>query len=351
MNYNDAIRNTFNQWVNKARVPGNAFVRVYCPSRSVDIQLAASLIDKAPLPVDQPNYLASCGKLFTATLVAQLVEAGKLGFYDPIGHYLDPELMSGLHLYRGQDYSDQITVRHLLSQTSGLPDHFWPLLKRLVKEPGFDLSTREAIEWSKTHMKPRFRPGQGFNYTDINYHLLGLILEQIEGEPFHDILHRQLFQPLGMTHSSVLHCSAPAAADTLPVADFYLDKTAINPLKAYAALDYAGGSVVAPLNEALIFMQALVNHQLISQETLTTMQSDKTRFNPIIDYGYGIWQLSPTFLILPQKYQCWGVVGATGAFMFYHPGLEAYLIGNFNSSRYMRKGVRFLMSLIKALNP
>lgn len=350
MNPSEAVTNTFNQWVNTARVPGNAFLRVYCPSRSVDIGLAASLADKTPLPVQQPNYMASCGKLFTSTLVAQRVEAGKLGFDDPIGQYLDADLMSGLHVYRGKDCSDQITIRHLLKQTSGLPDHFWPLLKRMVKETDFNLSTREAIEWSKTGMKPKFKPGEGYNYTDINYHLLGLILEQVDDSSFHDILHRNIFRPLDMTHSSVLHSSSPDAPDTGPAADFYLENTLLNPYKAYAALDYSGGSVVTSVDDALVFMQALVRHELVSEQTLATMQSDKARFNAIIDYGHGIWQLRPVPIILPRKFQSWGVVGATGAFMFYHPSLDAYLIGNFNNFHYMRKGVRFLMKLINALH-
>jgi len=68
-----------------------------------------------------------------------------------------------------------------------------------------------------------------------------------------------------------------------------------------------------------------------------------------IDYGYGIWQFRTIPVLMPQKYNCWGCVGATGAFMFYHPGLDAYLIGNFNDVSYKSKGLRFMLEVIKKL--
>jgi D-alanyl-D-alanine carboxypeptidase len=79
------------------------------------------------------------------------------------------------------------------------------------------------------------------------------------------------------------------------------------------------------------------------------MISDKMRLQPTFDYGYGIWQLKPIPVLLPAKYSCWGVLGATGAFMFYHPELETYLIGNFNHTAYQKKCVRFMLKVIKSL--
>ena len=52
---------------------------------------------------------------------------------------------------------------------------------------------------------------------------------------------------------------------------------------------------------------------------------------------------------MPEKYNCWGCVGVTGAFMFYHPGLDAYLIGNFNDVSYKSKGLKFMIKVIKKL--
>ena len=95
----------------------------------------------------------------------------------------------------------------------------------------------------------------------------------------------------------------------------------------------------------------MINHpiQLISAATLETMKNDSGKLYLGIDYGYGIWQFKTIPVLLPKKYNCWGCVGATGAFMFYHPGLDTYLIGNFNDSSYMRKGLKFMKNAIKKL--
>ncbi|MGM0739619.1 MAG: serine hydrolase domain-containing protein, partial [Bacteroidota bacterium] len=71
-------------------------------------------------------------------------------------------------------------------------------------------------------------------------------------------------------------------------------------------------------------------HQLISKETLETMKNDKARLNPGFDYGYGIWQVRTIPLLMPEKSKSWGVLGVRGTIMFYHPMLNAYLIGSFN---------------------
>jgi D-alanyl-D-alanine carboxypeptidase len=120
-------------------------------------------------------------------------------------------------------------------------------------------------------------------------------------------------------------------------------------MKGLAGIDYAGGGVVAPMAELLAFMKALVNGTLVSAETLERMKSDKARLFPEFDYGYGIWQVRPIPVLLPAKYRSWGVLGSTGAFMFYHPELEAYLIGTFNHGAYQKKAVRFMFKIINAL--
>ncbi|WP_408956605.1 serine hydrolase domain-containing protein [Natroniella sp. ANB-PHB2] len=127
----------------------------------------------------QPNYMASVGKLFTSTIISILFEKGELSFDDSISKYLGDELLDGLHVYKGKDYTDHIKIKHLLKQTSGLPENFWPLLEDLFEDPNFKISPREAIIWAKDNSETECPPGKEVNYTDTNYHLLGLIIENI----------------------------------------------------------------------------------------------------------------------------------------------------------------------------
>lgn len=327
----------------------NAYLLVHSDKSGLHLNLAEGAGENGKPAPHQPVYMASVGKLFTATIVSILHEQGALSFEDRISLHLDSGLIDGLHVYKGKDYSGEIQIRHLLNQTSGLPDNFYPLLNKLLKDRDFEISPREAVEWAKQNLTPQAPPGKNSYYTDTNYHLLGLIIENVCGEPFHAVLKKRIFDPVGMKHAYMLHYSEPGEANPHPEAGFYTGQTRVNDIKGFAGLDYAGGGVVAPMEDLLLFMKALTGHQLISKETLETMKNDMARLNPGFDYGYGIWQVRPVPLLMPAKYKSWGVLGATGAFMFYHPELDAYLIGNFNHTSWQRKCVRFMFRIMDKL--
>ena len=198
--------------------------------------------------------------------------------------------------------------------------------------------------WGKEHLEPKGKPGQKHHYTDTNYYLLGMIVESITGRPFHEVLHGYIFDPLGMKSAYMQGYSEPAVPSEYPLASFYIDGVDGSTLPGLPGIDYAGGGVVATLDDYLTFMQALVDHRLVSAETLELMQSDDYRSYPTIRYGYGIWKLVTIPLIMPKKYYSWGCVGATGAFLFHHPRTESYIVGTFNDVSYMSKGLRWMLS-------
>jgi D-alanyl-D-alanine carboxypeptidase len=68
-----------------------------------------------------------------------------------------------------------------------------------------------------------------------------------------------------------------------------------------------------------------------------------------IDYGYGMMKIRTVPVVMPAKFNCWGNAGSTGSFMFYHPALDAYLIGSLNQFRYHSKGIRFMLRVIDRL--
>jgi D-alanyl-D-alanine carboxypeptidase len=337
-----SIEAMFRNQVSKDKTVKNAYLLVHSDQMDIHVNLAEGTTGSLPADPHQPNYMASVGKLLTSTIVSILYEQGILSFDDPIAEHLDQELLKGLHVYKGTDHTNEIRIKHLLNQTSGLPDDFEPLLDELLVDPDFRITPREAIEWVKKHAESHFPPGTGFHYTDTNYHLLGLIIEKRTGLPFHEALKEYIYKPLEMKHASMLHYSEPMEPCSFPIADFYARGTRLNEIEAFGNLDYAGGGVVAPTEDLLTFMKALVSHQLISEGTLQTMMADRNKFTMGIQYGYGTWHLTPIPLLMPKRYASWGVGGATGAFMFYHPEMDAYFIGTFNDLSYKRKFVQFM---------
>ncbi|MCC5913252.1 MAG: beta-lactamase family protein [Balneolaceae bacterium] len=341
----NGIETLFHKSFKKDKRLKNTYLLVHSEKHGIDLNLAAGSTDGVPASTEQANYMASVGKIFTSTVIGMLAEEGKLKFDDPISAHLDKELMRKLHVFKGRDYSNLIKIRHLLNQTSGLPDDFWPLMEKLLKGEIVAQSTREAVIWSKENREPHFPPGKGYRYNDTNYHLLGFIIEAVTGKPCHEVFAERIFRPLGMDHSYILGRSEPEVPAKHPVAGFWLNDLKVNDLEGFTALDYTGGGVVATTTDLLKFMMALTSHRLVSEETLKQMMDDKARFGPAIEYGYGIWQITPLPLLMPKKYCSWGVLGATGAFLFYHPKLESYIIGTFNDAAYERKSVRFMMKV------
>jgi len=137
----------------------------------------------------------SLGKQFTAALVLQLARAGKLGLDDPIRRYL-PD---------GPPSWDSITVRHLLTHTSGLPDY---------TDSVVDLR-RDYTEAELVHVAAglplHFRPGDHWRYSNTGYVLLGAIIRQVSGTFYGDLLRRRIFAPLGMRTARII-----SEADLVP---------------------------------------------------------------------------------------------------------------------------------------
>ncbi len=146
-----------------------------------------------PPPSPQtPFVLGSTTKSFTALAVMQLVEAGKIQLDAPVQCYLP--------WFRVADpvASAQITVRHLLNQTSGLPMLAgMTLLADLDSSP--DAAERQAHSLSR--LKLAHPVGAVFEYSNLNYNLLGLIIEATSGESYPDYIQNHIFKPLDMSHS------------------------------------------------------------------------------------------------------------------------------------------------------
>jgi D-alanyl-D-alanine carboxypeptidase len=347
------IESAFRNEVSNSKKVKNAYLLVECKKKGVYLNIAEGETDGVAANPRQPVHLASVGKLFTAALTGILHDEGKLGFDDPISLYLDDELMKGLHVYKGKEYSDKIRIYHLLQQTSGLYDVFYKLWEKMTKGP-FEITPREAVVWGKENMKPIAPPGQKLHYTDTNYYLMGLIIEQVTGKQFYEVLHEKIFDPLGMKHACMWRYSKPLEDPEQPMASMWIDGIDARTIPQLSRIDYAGGGITAPLEDYLLFIKAFNEQRLVKQETFETMLHHTVPMGfPTVgfNYGYSIWKFRPVPLLLPKKLLCWGCVGVTGAFMFFHPGTESYIIGSFNDMSYRSKALNFMIrKVVKQLS-
>lgn len=146
-----------------------------------------------PVTPDTVFELASVTKQFTATAIMLLVEEGKVGLDDPIRQYLahTPDAWKG------------ITVRHLLTHTAGLASLETGF--RALYTGGVRANYTTAAMFEAATKDPMsFEPGERWQYSDVGYFLLGMILEKASGQRYREFVTERFFQPLGMTASSVL---------------------------------------------------------------------------------------------------------------------------------------------------
>jgi CubicO group peptidase (beta-lactamase class C family) len=151
-----------------------------------------------PVTADTPFQLASLTKAFTAVAIMQLVEEGRVDLDAPARRYL-PSFSPGTPQQAGM--VDAITVRRLLQHVSGLP--------RRIDDPtstaegdGVDAIARRVAGLAGVPLIAA--PGERYEYGNVNYEVLGQVVEAVTGRPFDEVVEQRIYEPLGMTHSHVL---------------------------------------------------------------------------------------------------------------------------------------------------
>jgi CubicO group peptidase (beta-lactamase class C family) len=151
----------------------------------------ANLNDDIPNTPATVFHVASMSKQFTAAAIVLLAQEGKLSLDDDVRKYI-PEL---------PDFGQRITIRHLVHHTSGLRDQ-WNLLDLAGWRYSLDLITDDDVMSVMTRQKDlNFKPGDRHVYCNTGYTLMGLIVKRVSGMSLREFTTKNIFEPLGMTHT------------------------------------------------------------------------------------------------------------------------------------------------------
>jgi len=151
----------------------------------------ADLNDDVPITPATVFHVASISKQFTAASIVLLAQQGKLSLDDDVHKYV-PDL---------PDFGERITIRHLVHHTSGLRDQ-WTLLGLAGWRYSLDLITDDDVMSVTTRQKDlNFKPGDKYLYSSTGYTLMGLIVKRVSGMSLREFTTRNIFEPLGMTHT------------------------------------------------------------------------------------------------------------------------------------------------------
>lgn len=225
---------------------------------------------------DTPFEIGSITKQFTAAAIVQLQEAGKLKLDDPLARYL-PDA----------PHAHEVTLRQLLSHTSGLHDYFdgpEQEVDALVTQPiAFDrLIARIAG-------RPLdFAPGSRWSYSNTGYLLLGRVIEVVSGEPYGDYVRRHLLAPLDMRHTFTL--ADTARLDGMAVG--YRHENGVLRRSPYFHPDWSGaaGFLVSTLDDLARWDRGLVEGRVVSKAGYIEMMTPaRTTEGNSADYGLGLF--------------------------------------------------------------
>jgi len=195
--------------------------------------------------------IQSITKTFTSAAILLLAEEGKLSIDDPISKHLDgtPDTWKG------------VTIRHLLSHTSGIKD--------FINEPTTSLRNEVTEEdvFKATVPRPlNFQPGEKYAYSNTNYHLLAMVIRKLTGKFYGDFLKERIFDPLGMNDtrtqnlSDIVHNRAAGYAwenDGLHNGDFI----------AESVLAYGGGGILSTAADMAKWAMALDGEKILKKSS------------------------------------------------------------------------------------
>ncbi|WP_442600516.1 serine hydrolase domain-containing protein [Paenibacillus sp. KN14-4R] len=274
--------------------------------------------------------MASGCKIFTSIAICQLVQDGVLSFDSYLKDCLD---------FSFPNFDPEITIHHLLTHSSGIPDYFDEEFMNDFEELWNDLPMY-SIQSPKDFLpmfqngQMKFSPGERFSYNNAGFILLGLVVEHRTGMEFTEYVEKNIFQRCGMINSGYYRM------DQLPerTAIGYIDnddKTWKSNIYSVPIKGGPDGGAFTTVHDLGRFWDALFNHQLLSQEYTNILLTPHVKDNDQTYYGYGVW-----ILMLDNTIFKYYVMGSDpGVIMqssvYPKSNLHAHIIGNINKGAGM----------------
>jgi CubicO group peptidase (beta-lactamase class C family) len=319
--------------------------------------------DGTPVTTAMRYPIASVTKLSTAVVVLRLIEQGRLGLGDRLVDHLPEEVTRGLHVLDGTDRTAEITLEHLLGHTSGLADYYEEAPRggrsaqaRLLAGEDAPVPFDEVLRLVREDLHPHFppqpldAPKRRARYTDTNYQLLGRVVEEVLGEPLHQVFDRMLFEPLGLDDTSSYPHAPRSGASPEPQVGVWAKDTVLRPQGALRH-QVPDGGIISALGDQVRFMQAVVRGEVFDDAaTWQRMQRDFNRLFFPIEYGLGVMRyapprrMSPLFRVPPVV----GHTGSTATWLFHCPDLDLVVAGAFDVAQPPLP-FRFLPQVLRAV--
>ena len=310
--------------VGKSNITGAV---LYVSSGDDNLDMIASAGD---FQDDSKYYIASVNKMFMSALILKFATEGKVKLEDKFADYVSDDIIDKLHVLDGTDYSREITLRHMISQTSGLPDYIEDTLENghiTIKdiEAGLDPAWPvDKVIGEVKKIKPHFTPGEHgkAKYIDTNHQMLELVVEKVTGMPNDQALNN-LFLELGMSDTYV----GNDKNDKSYVPVRHKEKE----ISLGRFISSTKNDIISTARDQMKFIKAFFNGHFWPRDKLKELEQWNKIFFPFA-YGTGIEKFSmPRIMTLFKKIpDMIGHAGSVGSVVFYVPEKDIYFTGTVN---------------------
>jgi CubicO group peptidase (beta-lactamase class C family) len=260
-----------------------------------------NLEDKLPSTIDTLYSLGSCTKSFTALAIMQLVEKNKLNLNDPVSNYIPFELGSR---------NNPITIHHLLSHSSGVPNLNVALIILGIKlglvDFGIQLTNREDFFAYINQCSEEIveKPGKKMLYFNSGYIMLGYIIEKVSGMKYEDYINTNILKPLEMKRSTFIKEAVERDEDTITsyYSGFKNGQQITKKIDLlFDDLVSAGGGLFSSSKELINYLKLylnggifegtrLLNNELLNEMLKIHVKRSSTLHEGETGYGYG-WEV------------------------------------------------------------
>ncbi len=220
---------------------------------------------KNPIQPTDKLIIGSITKVFTAVLVHQLAEQGKVELQRPLIDYLPSDWSAVLAKIK---YGSEITVEHALCHRSGLADvtETHEFRKMLQDAPSKPWSAIEILKLTHQQGEPKFKPGKGYDYCNTNTLLLGALIEQVTRQPYRVSLKRNILERMDMKNTFLSEGTFGSGKDGIAHGYFFVGDKVYDGQEVSVGWAQASGGIISTANDLIMFFKALVSHELFEKK-------------------------------------------------------------------------------------
>lgn len=236
-----------------------------------------SLDSCTPVTLESIFCVASVSKCFVATAVMQMVESGKIDLAASPGRYLP-------YFRMDDERCRQITIRQMLSHTSGMPDMDEQEYDEMVRRPEWDEGAAERYVRSLAGRKLIADPGGRFQYSNIAYNVLGDVLAKVSGRSFESAVREGLLRPTGMPDSTFLLAEVPSNLLARP--HLRSPELRLNPIYPYHRADAPASFLHATLVDMCHWAITCLHRGRVHETSLLSPAAFEQMWTPVADWGF-----------------------------------------------------------------